>query len=227
MVLLNNNYYGVIWDFDGTMIDSMPTHFHAWQKFMAIYNLEFSEEDFWATSGKSAEEILRFYFKDVSETELTNLANLKNGMYREAAENIGIPFSTGAENLILELHRAGYKQAIGSGSPRKNLELSYLQHPQLKKYFEVAVMAEDTSHSKPDPEVFLTAANHLGIAPQNCLVLEDGLLGIEAARQAGMVSIAVIAIGQDEEEFRKRGAVRVIRNLKDLKESDITNLLTQ
>lgn len=220
-----NDHYGVIWDFDGTLVDTMPTHFGAWQKFMNAHNHTFTEAQFWATSGKSAEEILKSYFQDAPPEELARLGDLKNSYYREAADRQGIIFTPGAEELLKVLQQAGIKQAIGSGTPRKNLELAYRQHPWLRTYFEVAVVAGDTPNSKPDPEVFLLAARSLGVAPANCLVIEDGLLGIEAARRAGMASVAVIAQGQHEAEFIERGAARVVKSLQDLSVAAILDMI--
>lgn len=217
--------YGVIWDFDGTLVDTMPTHFGAWQKFMAAHHHTFSEAEFWVTSGKSAEEILKSYFREASTEELTRLGDLKNSYYREAADRQGIIFTPGAEELLKALREAGFKQAIGSGTPRKNLELAYRQHPWLTTYFQVAVVAGDTPNSKPDPEVFLLAARNLGLAPRHCLVIEDGLLGIEAAKRAGMASVAVLAEGQSQAEFLERGAARVVKSLQDLSVAAILEVI--
>jgi beta-phosphoglucomutase len=224
---IGNGHYGVIWDFDGTLVDTMPTHFEAWQKFMTEHNHDFTEQHFWATSGKSAEEILKSYFKDASAGELARLGDLKNSYYREAADRQGIVFAPGAEELLKALREAGFKQAIGSGTPRKNLEMAYRHHPWLSTYFEVAVVAGDTPNSKPDPEVFLLAARNLGLAPRHCLVIEDGLLGIEAARRAGMAAVAIIGEGQTEAEFLKRGAARVVNSLQALTVADILDLINR
>jgi beta-phosphoglucomutase len=214
--------YGVIWDFDGTLVDTMPTHFSAWQKFMAEQRQNFTEAHFWATSGKSAEEILQAYFTDASPAELARLGDLKNSYYREEAEGRGIIFAPGAVDLLKALQQAGIQQAIGSGTPRKNLELAYRQHPWLSAYFQAVVVAGDTPNSKPDPEVFLLAARKMELAPRRCLVIEDGLLGIEAARRAGMPSIAVINENQSEAEFLKCGATRVVKSLQEL---DVTGII--
>jgi HAD superfamily hydrolase (TIGR01509 family) len=222
---IENATYGVIWDFDGTLVDTMPTHFSAWQKFMAEHSHNFSEQQFWATSGKSAEEILKSYFKDASTAELARLGDLKNSYYREAAAQRGIVFAPGAQALLETLQQAGFKQAIGSGTPRKNLELAYRQYPWLAAYFQAAVVAGDTPNSKPDPSVFLVAARKLELAPHQCLVIEDGLLGIEAARRAGMASVAVITGDYSETEFLKRGAARVVKSLVDLEVSAIIDLI--
>lgn len=220
-----NAQFGVIWDFDGTLVDTMPTHFGAWQKFMEAHDRAFSQEQFMATSGKSAEEIIKGYFEDASAEELARLGEQKNDFYRQAADRHGIVFMPGAEELIKALQEAGVKQAIGSGTPRKNLELAYRHHPWLRIYFEVAVVAGDTPNSKPDPEVFLLAARSLGIAPENCLVIEDGLLGIEAARRAGMASVAVIGPDQRGEDFLARGAARVYSSLQELDVAAVLDLI--
>ncbi len=160
-----NDRFGVIWDFDGTLVDSMPTHFGAWQRFMREHSITFSEKEFLSLAGMSAEETLQHYFKDAPPEELVRLGELKNSYYREVVAQEGVVFAPGALELLKVLHQAGVKQAIGSGTHMKNLEITLGQYPWLKDYFEAIVVADHVSRTKPDPEIFLLAAQNLGLPP--------------------------------------------------------------
>lgn len=217
--------FGVIWDFDGTLVDTMPTHFGAWQRFMAEHNIVFTEKEFHSLAGMSAEETLQRYFRDAPPDELTRLGELKNGYYREVATQEGIVFAPGAVELLKTLHRVGFKQALGSGTHLKNLNIALGQYPWLRDYLEVIVVADHVSKTKPDPEIFLMAAQQLGLPPQDCLVVEDGLLGIEAASRAGMVSVALVWPGQVAQDFLDRGAAQVVGELAELTPERILDLI--
>lgn len=220
-----NDQFGVIWDFDGTLIDSMPTHFGAWQRFMREHNVTFTEKEFLSLAGMSAEETLQHYFKDVSPDELARMGDLKNSYYREVAARDGIIFAPGAVELLKVLHEDGFKQAIGSGTHMQNLEVALGQYPWLRDYLEVIVVADHVSRTKPDPEIFLLAAQNLGLPPRNCLVIEDGLLGIEAAKRAGMASVALRWPGQVAADFLARGAAQVVDSLTDLTPATVLELI--
>lgn len=216
--------WAVIWDFDGTLADSMPLHFEVWQSFMRQNQLEFNRAEFLATAGKPAASILQNYFPTSSATEIDRLAFEKDALFRELSITHGVQLFDGAARLLAGLAQAGFKQAVGSGSPPENLRLAYEQHPVLKKYIEVTVAAGDTPNSKPHPEVFLTAAERLGVAPAHCLVVEDGVLGVEAAHRAGMHCVAIVG-EQDAAAFLAVGATKIVTNLAELDVISIQKLL--
>ncbi|HEX2914705.1 MAG TPA: HAD family phosphatase [Chloroflexia bacterium] len=221
---IKNSNFGVIWDFDGTIVDTMPVHFSAWQRFMEGYGYTFSEEEFLATAGKPSEVILKKYFNTIPEAELAELGDRKDAMFREESERLGIAIKPGVENLLKALHTAGFKQAIGSGTPRKNLELAYSLNPILRNYIEAEVIAGDTANTKPHPEVFLAAAQKLGLPATNCLVIEDGILGIEAAHRAEMAVIAVTD-ERDRTIYEKVGASLIVKSLEEVTVDTIEGLL--
>ena len=220
-----NDRFGIIWDFDGTLVDSMPVHFGAWQRFMREHNINFSEKEFLSLAGMSAEETLQNYFKDAPPEELVRLGDLKNSYYREVAAQEGVVFAPGAVELLKVLHQAGFKQAIGSGTHMQNLEIALGQYPWLRDYLEVIIVADHVSRTKPDPEIFLLAAQNLGLLPRDCLVIEDGLLGVEAAKRAGMASVALVWPGQVAADFLERGAARAVSRLEELTPEIVLDLI--
>ncbi len=130
----------------------------------------------------------------------------------------------GVRELLEECHRNGAAQAIGSSAPRENLNL-ILELTKSRSFFQAVVAMEDTVRGKPDPEVFLTAASRLGVAPAHCLVLEDAVAGVEAAKAGGMKCVAVRFVGHHPEvKLRQAGADRVVESLKEIGYSDILKL---
>jgi HAD superfamily hydrolase (TIGR01509 family) len=220
-----NLTYGVIWDLDGTIVDTMPIHYRAWVKFMLDKGVDFTEEAFRASSGKPAAEIMQDYFPDASAEELHQMADIKDGYYREEAIQSGLQLLPGVEALLEALHLAGFKQGIGSGAPRQNLELFYQLNPHVKGYFLAEVVAGETANTKPHPEVFLRVAELIGVVPQKSIVIEDGILGIEAAYRGNMPSIAVTTTGHSAASFKEHGATLVVDSLEEISVEDIKKLI--
>jgi beta-phosphoglucomutase len=208
--------YGIIWDVDGTLVDTAELHFAAWLKLAAALGKPFSRADFAATFGRRNPEIIRQLFgPDYSDAEVNDLGDRKEELYREAARR-GVDLLPGARRLLEELHAAGYLQAIGSSAPRANLDL-ILTLTGTQRYFSAIVSAEETQRGKPDPQVFLAAAQKLGLPPARCLVLEDAAAGVQAARAGGMKCIAVASAGHhNAERLAAAGADRVVSSLEEL-----------
>jgi HAD superfamily hydrolase (TIGR01509 family) len=122
--------------------------------------------------------------------EIQRLGERKEALYRELVGQGGMTILPGAKELLAALRVAGIPRAVGSSTPRKNLD-SIFASTGLGSFFDAVVSADDVVNGKPAPEVFLKAASLLGSQPQNCVVLEDALFGIEAAHRAGMKVVAV------------------------------------
>jgi beta-phosphoglucomutase len=120
------------------------------------------------------------------------LAETKEADYRRLVGTYGLRPLPWAREWLASLHEAGWKQAIVTSAPAANADVM-LRALEITSLFETIVTAEDVSHGKPDPEVFLTAASRLGVPPERCIVVEDAMAGIEGARRAGMKSIGVSA----------------------------------
>src|SRR5262249_10823849 len=120
----------------------------------------------------------------------------------------------GVRPLLEGLHASGFRQAIGSSAPRRNLEL-ILRLTATEHFFDAVVAMEDTTRGKPDPQVFLVAAQKLGAPPVRCVVFEDAVAGVAAARAGGMKCVAVRFVGHHpEEKLRAAGADLVVRSLE-------------
>jgi beta-phosphoglucomutase len=183
----------VLWDLDGTLVDSADLHWLSWRDTMAGEGLPLTREQFLSTFGQKNDSILRLWLADgATEERIRRIGDAKETEYRRLAEVHGLEPLPGTRAWTARLHAAGWKQAIASSAPRLNVEVM-LRVLALDRDFDAIVAAEDVTAGKPDPQVFLTAAERVGVDPARCVVVEDAAAGIEAARRAGMRSIGVNA----------------------------------
>jgi len=223
--MATTNGYGVLWDMDGTLVDTAEMHFHAWVILARDLGKPFTRADFAATFGRRNPEIIRQLFDPAaSDEKVADLGARKEELYKAAARR-GVTLLPGVRALLEGLHAAGFKQAIASSAPRGNLDL-ILQLTHIEDLLDAVVSMEDTQRGKPDPQVFLVAAAKLGLPPSRCLVVEDALAGVEAARAGGMKCVAVTFVGHhDAARLKAAGADRVVTNLEEMTVSDIKDLL--
>jgi beta-phosphoglucomutase len=219
------NGYGIIWDMDGTLVDTAELHFAAWLAVSKENDRPFTRADFAATFGRRNPEIIQYLFgNSFSDAEIAQLGDRKEVLYRDAAGK-GVALLPGVRQLLEGLHRAGAKQAIGSSAPRANLDL-ILQLTGITPYLDAVVAMEDTERGKPDPQVFLVAAEKLGVAPSRCVVVEDAVAGVQASKAGGMKCIAVCFVGHHPAAtLRDAGADRVVKSLEEVSVADMLALL--
>jgi beta-phosphoglucomutase len=223
----DTNHYGVIWDMDGTLVDTAELHFEAWRVACLELGREFTRADFAATFGRRNPEILEYLFPGrFTRADLDAIGDRKEILYRDAAEKLGVTLLPGVQTLMEGLHQHGVKQAIGSSAPRANLDL-ILRLTGIEKYLSALVGMEDTTRGKPDPQVFLTAAERLDVPPRRCLVVEDAVAGVQAAKAGGMKCIAVRFVGHHSaEKLSEAGADRVVATLADVSPAEVLQMLS-
>ncbi|MBI3051470.1 HAD family phosphatase [Candidatus Woesearchaeota archaeon] len=182
----------VIFDLDGVLIQSQELHRLAWNKELERFGLSFTKEEFQHYFGLRGQEIVRKKFtisgKQAPE-DIPTMIFQKNAYFRQIAENSLEPLP-GAKELLQNLKRQNYKTALGTSAPRENVEF-FMKKTGLGKYLDGYACADDVSKGKPEPEVFLKAAEKIGAKPAECVVIEDARHGIQAAKKAGMKCIAV------------------------------------
>jgi len=181
----------VLWDLDGTLVDSEEFHWRSWEHALRADGLSITFDQFRATFGQRNDRILRGWLGNDAPTDrIERIADAKETEYRRLAEVHGLTPLPGAAEWLHRLHATGWRQAIASSAPRKNVDVM-LRALHLDSYFDAIVSSEDVTVGKPDPQVFLAAARRLDVAPSHSVVVEDAAAGIEAARRAGMRSIGV------------------------------------
>ena len=209
---------GVLWDLDGTLVDSEEFHWQSWRDTMRTEGMELSYAQFLASFGQRNDRILTAWLgPDVDRARMQQLGDKKEAEYRRLVEAHGLQPLPGAREWLARLRDGGWKQSIASSAPRLNAE-TMLRVLQLSEYFDAIVAAEDVTMGKPDPQVFLTAAGKLGTPPDRCVVVEDAAAGVEGARRGGMKSIGVTKNGTlDADVF--------VRSLADLPPDAFDRLL--
>jgi beta-phosphoglucomutase len=180
----------VLWDLDGTLVDSEQYHWLAWRDSMAAEGVTLSRDQFLKTFGMRNDAVVPQWIPGATTERIERIANAKEQLYRRLVRGGGLVPLPGAAEWTQRLAADGWRQAIASSSPRENID-AVLAVIGLASVFQAVVSAEDVTLGKPDPQVFLTAAARLGSAPARSIVVEDAAAGIEAARRAGMPSIGV------------------------------------
>ncbi len=188
----NNQTRAVLWDLDGTLIDSMAYHWEAWNDVLQPLGYHFSVESFAPTNGLRNEDILRDFLKiDRPPSAITAIVLAKEARYRSIMRERGLPLLPGAENWLKALRADGWSQAIVTSAPRLNVT-AVIDATHLDRLIDTLVCAEDVVQGKPYPEPFLLAADRLGVDPAHCIVVEDAQAGLEGAHRAGMKSIGIL-----------------------------------
>ena len=195
--------FGVVFDMDGVLVLSEEAHWESWRQVAAGREVELTREVFLSTFGQVNRDCIPTMFGSVSEPELERIAEAKERAYREIVR-ADLPLAPGLFTRLDELQRAGARLAVGSSAPPENIDL-VLDVGGLREYFPVSVDGTQVRHGKPAPDVFLLAAEKLGIAPARCVVIEDAPAGIRAARAAGMRAVGV-ATTQPEDALLEAGA---------------------
>lgn len=181
----------LIFDMDGTMIDSMPSHTHSWAAFARQHGLTMDIPDLMRrTTGRTAVECMRALFQtDLSDAQASAYAQQKEALYRELfaphfAEVAGF------KTFAARAQACGLQVGVGTAGDQHNIAFAY-QHLQMAQKPRVTVGGDEGLPGKPDPAIFLEVARRLGVAPEHCIVFEDAPLGIEAARRAGMRAVGI------------------------------------
>jgi HAD superfamily hydrolase (TIGR01509 family) len=180
----------LLFDLDGTLIDSMPHHHDAWVLWHERHGLRLDPDTFFtATAGRSNPEIIADILPGRDATEVAAMGDEKEALYREiAARSLGL--IAGAHAFVMQAREAGLRLAVCTASTPKNMKLAFDRFG-IDAWVETVTSPADGLRGKPHPDIFLEAARRLGVPPAACLVFEDAPLGIEAARRAGMRAFAL------------------------------------
>jgi len=186
-----NRERAVLWDMDGTLIDSEEFHWIAWRDTLANEGITITREQFLSSFGQRNDSIIpRWLGAAATPERIERIATAKEELYRHLVRSEGISPLPGVARWLHYLHKEGWLQAIASAAPRANID-TVLEMLSATHIFQGIVSAEDVHRGKPDPEVFLAAASRVGVPPERCIVVEDAVAGVQAARNAGMRSIGV------------------------------------
>lgn len=215
---------GVIFDMDGVLIDSHPIHRRVWRTLLKSIGKEVSERDLdFILNGAKREEILMHFLGPLSQDQIAEYGRRKEAIFHQEAENIET--ISGLEEFLRQLSAAEIPRAVATSAARTRTK-RMLNKLGLIHYFSVIVTGDEVSRGKPDPAIFGIAAELLGVASPDLLVVEDAASGVKAAKALGMKSLGVTS-SSSEQALREAGADIVVQDFKSLRLSELRQLFSQ
>lgn len=185
---VNSKAKALIFDLDGTLADTMPIHYIAWRNAAATYGIDFTVELFGQLAGiplyPTVEKLNELFGKNIDPREMGDIKETEFEKSMQLTPGIKV-----VTDLVRTWHRK-LPMAVGTGGSRR-LSLKTLEIIGLEGFFDIVVTSEDVSNFKPHPETFVRCAELMGVDPLDCEVFEDGVLGFQAARAAGMMVVDV------------------------------------
>ena len=201
---------GAIWDMDGTLIDSASHHYDAWRELLAPEGVDLDYPGFMVGFGRRNDEWLRDLLgEEIDLGEIRRIGDAKEARYREMLQADGLVVLPGVMETLHALRELGWKHAVATSAPVQNLEI-ILEVTGLRDLMDGWAGSEDVANGKPAPDVFLAAAERIGVSPQRAVVVEDAAAGVLGAHRAGMTAIGV---GPHHADL---GADRSVASLTDL-----------
>ena len=212
----------VIFDMDGVLIDSYHPHLEAWMRLGRTLGRPITEAEFIPTFGRRNPEIFQTFWPGVvPEADVPRWSDWKEATYREILM-ADFPAMDGARELLDALAAAGFALAVGSSGPPLNVSVA-VEGLGRAHLFDATVNSTEVVEGKPHPQVFLRAAEKMGMEPRACAVVEDSLAGLEAARRAGMTPIGLT--GTFPKEKLLGHAACVVESLRELTPAGIAALI--
>ncbi|MEJ2363509.1 MAG: HAD-IA family hydrolase [Deltaproteobacteria bacterium] len=212
---------GVIFDIDGVLLDSYKLHYECWRAMAEKDSIALSEKDFDSLFGRRGNEIVReIWGEELPAEQIVSIHRQKQALYREKLQG-NFPKMDGAIQLIDGLVAEGFVLGIGSSAPPANVEMS-LRGLDRTNVFKAVVSGDEVTRGKPDPQVFLLAAQGMEVEASSCAVIEDAPAGIAAALAAGMTAIALAGTAPPES---LTAAHLVVTSLRQLTPKRIAELI--
>ncbi len=213
---------GIIFDLDGVIIHTDHYHFLAWKKMCERYDLDFNETINHKLRGVSRKQsldiILDHNDKLISDGQKKEMTDIKNDIYQSYLSKLSIDdLDDDVKDTLDQLKKSGYKLAIGSSS--KNAKY-ILRQIGLIDFFQIISDGTNISKSKPHPEVFLNASIGLNLEPKDCIVIEDAVSGIKAAKAAQMIAVAIGDAKQSElADYKINNVLEIIKIMEKLEKA--------
>lgn len=191
----------VIFDMDGVLVDTFEAHLESWNVVAHEEGAEMTRQQFAETFGRTSREIIAMLWPEKADDAdaIRQFDDRKEAAFREIIAK-DFPAMPGVGELLSSLAADGIAMAVGSSGPTENVAL-VVEKLGVGELLGALITANDVTRGKPDPQVFLLAAERLGIAPERCIVVEDAQAGVAAARAAGMHCVGIASTGRTREEL--------------------------
>ena len=211
-----SNKKAIIFDMDGVIIDNISYHIEALKQFLKQFGKEVTDEEFQNHyNGRTIQEVILGLKPGADHTEVMRLAEEKEKIYRDLYSADLAP-TPGLMDFLSVAQKAGIKMAVATSAITANADFT-LDGLNIRGYFDAVIDSTMVIKGKPDPQIYLKAAEELNISPENCVVLEDALAGIQSAKSAGMDVIGLYTSLKKEE--LPDGLLMKIKNFHELNES--------
>jgi HAD superfamily hydrolase (TIGR01509 family) len=195
----------VVFDCDGTLVDSEPLSRRAWADQLGARGYTVTDEDYAAVLGRTFERTHDYFARRVELPAPADFWPHLSGALFQLIENELVPFDDALET-VAALQARGLPVAVASSSPRERLDRT-LRHAGLHETFDVVVAGDEVAHGKPAPDMYLAAAAQLGAAPADCIAVEDTATGVESALRSGMKVVGIARAEGDRELLRDADVV--------------------
>ncbi|HOK95792.1 MAG TPA: HAD family phosphatase [Anaerohalosphaeraceae bacterium] len=224
---MTDNTWGVIFDVDGTMVNNTAYHRAAWFELCRRYGIPMDHKSYHEKiHARSNDKIVPNLFGPSADQEfICRIENEKETIYRESFRPV-MQENPGLSDLLQSLVKRGIACGAASNSPKENVDF-ILDGLNLRSYFRAVTFRDMVKAGKPDPELFLRAAQLLGIPPQRCLVFEDSASGFKAARAAGMRYIAITLGGDSHELAEAYDAAAICEDFTSVNADTLAKLFKQ
>jgi beta-phosphoglucomutase len=214
---------GVIFDLDGVIVDSHPAHKQAWRTFFQSIGKQVSEDDLgFVLEGCKREDILRHFLGDLTDEQVKQYGAAKEALFRDSVQKLKT--IQGFHRFLNQLTQAAIPMALASSASRHRAEYM-LEKLELRSLFKTIITGDDVVKGKPDPALFVLAAQGLELDAAQVLVCEDAVAGVHAAKTAGMRCLAIAANGRGP-VLKKAGADMVIPDFMAIKLDDLRPMFT-
>ena len=215
---------GLLFDMDGVLVNNLDIHRQAFAEFFRRYGVERTFDELNRHFGRGNDDIMGDLMprEIVERVGIRELGNQKEAIYREIYAPIITP-QAGLVDFLAKSNEHGLLCAVGSSGFKANVDF-VLDKCDIRQYFQATVAGDEVTRCKPDPEIYLTAAKHLGIEAKECIVFEDAEAGIEAGKRAGMNVIA-LATTFDRSFLEKTEADYIIDDVRGLEIKQLEELL--
>lgn len=194
---MSGNPRAILWDLDGTIVDTKACHFHTWKYALEKHGFSLEKSVFDQNFGRNNITLLPLYLGFQPDVDFAaEIIHDKETLFRQIAPQ-QVELIPGVETWLSSADAMNIAQAIASSAPLENIS-TLLNSTNLNHYFDLIVSGVDLP-AKPEPEIFIQTASRLGYQPKECLVIEDSVAGVQAAKRAGMMCVAVMTSHPQDE----------------------------
>ena len=212
-----NKIKAVLFDMDGVIFDTEREYLKEWEAIFKKYGYKMKKEIYISVMGRGRKKVKEIFKEKFGEDlPIDKMYIEKDKMLKKAVENNKVPLKEGALELLEFLKENGYKIALATSAKRERVKIQ-VSHAKIENIFDAIVCSEDITNSKPDPEIFLKAAEKVCVNPENCIVIEDSEAGIKAAFNAKMMGFHVEDLKKADESILKY-SYKNYKNIIEIKE---------